>query len=208
MHDLVSICRAKSLRSHQMASQSTHIFWGGGGGGLTRPPRTCRCARDQYAHGHECHVLGRARALLTLLCVGLPLPKSSLVPSLADHTHFQGEWVWVLWTAFRASLRNVRGSNLIGPFLTRHMTSCMLAVYIVLLSFLRTQRKVMMAARSRLSDFLRLFLAALSFLSLPVYQSNCSKQLLSILVEEKLIQHRESISLNVCVKNSLCSCLP
>ena len=56
----------------------------------------------------------------------------------------------MLWTAFRASLRNVRGSNLIGPFLTRHMTSCMLAVYIVLLSFLRTQRKVMMAARSRL----------------------------------------------------------
>ena len=131
-----------------------------------------------------------------------------LRPSLADHTHFQGEWVWVLWTAFRASLRNVRGSNLIGPFLTRHMTSCMLAVYIVLLSFLRTQRKVMMAARSRLSDFLRLLLAALSFLSLPVYQSNCSKQLLSILVEEKLIQHRESISLNVCVENSLCSCLP
>ena len=113
--------------------------------------------------------------------------------SLAGHTHFQGEWVWVLWTAFRASLRNVRGSNLIGPFLTRHMTSCMLAVYIVLLSFLRTQRKVMMAARSRLSDFLRLLLAALSFLSLPVYQSNCSKQLLSILVEEKLIQHRDTL---------------
>ena len=133
--------------------------------------------------------------LLQAAMIVKSLPKYMYMYSLAGHTHFhfQGEWVWVLWTAFRASFRNVRGSNLIGPFLTRHMTSCMLAVYIVLLSFLRTQRKVMMAARSRLSDFIRLLLAALSFLSLPVYQSNCSKQLLSILVKEKLIQHRDTL---------------
>ena len=52
----------------------------------------------------------------------------------------------MLWTAFRASLRNVRGSNLIGPFLMRHMTSCMLAVRTPNESF------TTMAARSRVSD--------------------------------------------------------
>ena len=138
-----------------------------------------------------------------------------LRPSLAGHTHFQGEWVWVLWTAFRASLRNVRGSNLIGPFLTRHMTSCMRAVYIVLLSFLRTQRKVMMAARSRLSDFLRLLLET-NFCSQLLEPSSLPKQLQQTIVEHSGTREtdkasgftRESISLNVCVENSLCSCLP
>ena len=153
--------------------------------------------------------------LLQAAMIVKSLPKYMYLYSLAGHTHFhfQGEWVWVLWTAFRASFRNVRGSNLIGPFLTRHMTSCMLVVYIVLLSFLRTQRKVMMAARSRLSDFLRLAIACCSQLLEP---SSLPKQLQQTIVEHSGERKtdtasgytRESISLNVCVENSLCSCLP
>ena len=35
--------------------------------------------------------------------------------------------------SFLCQLQDVRGLNLIGPFLTKHMISCMLTVYIVLL---------------------------------------------------------------------------
>ena len=125
--------------------------------------------------------------------------------SLAGQTHFQG---LESMDSFRASCRNVRGSNLIGPFLMRNMTSCML-VYIVSLSFFTNAKEIMMAARSRLSDFLQLLLETNFGSKLPVYQSNCSKQLLSILAEEKPTQHQDTLwstctSHSMYVANSLC----
>ena len=116
--------------------------------------------------------------------------------------------------SFRACCRNVlvRGSNLIGPFLTRHMTSCMLAVYIVSLSFFTNAKEIMMAARSRLSDFLQLLLET-NFGSQLLQPSSLPKQLQQTITEHSGRRKTDTasgysleymyISLNVCSKHTL-----
>ena len=58
-------------------------------------------------------------------------------------------------------------------------------IYCVIILFTNA-KEIMTAARSGLSDFLRLILETNFGSQLPVYQSKCSKQLLSILAEHSI----------------------